>query len=386
MTRLELAACVALGVIGVYSTSFGPAMSILARDFGVSLDRVGLLLTVLFLGSIVASAGVAVRLHRFDPRLFTGAGLLLVAAGTAGIALAPDWQAALASVAVTGLGGGLMDAGAHTIVARVSLDVARGINRLNVCFAAGAVAGPLLSGGVLAIDGGGRPLVYLVIAALAAASAVLMLTAGPIEPGALRGAGSHPGAAHPGMSRLAWMMGGVLFLYVGAEFGLGSWVASYTEQEFDAGILAGGAITAGYWGALMAGRLVSGALFSNGVPARTVLLGSIAAGMVASGGIAAANEHLALAVVAAFATGLAFGPIWPAAMAIAAQGRSSSAPAAMVTIGNSGGFVFPWFQGRLLVSAGATTGIALSAALCLLMLGVAWWALRRPAQPAAMRR
>ena len=45
------------------------------------------------------------------------------------------------------------------------------------------------------------------------------------------------------MSRLAWMMGGVLFLYVGAEFGLGSWVASYTEQEFDAGILAGGAIT-----------------------------------------------------------------------------------------------------------------------------------------------
>ena len=169
MTRLELAACVALGVIGVYSTSFGPAMSILARDFGVSLDRAGLLLTVLFLGSIVASAGVAVRLHRFDPRLFTGAGLLLVAAGTAGIALAPDWQAALASVAVTGLGGGLMDAGAHTIVARVSLDVARGINRLNVCFAAGAVAGPLLSGGVLAIDGGGRPLVYLVIAALAAA-------------------------------------------------------------------------------------------------------------------------------------------------------------------------------------------------------------------------
>ena len=131
----------------------------------------------------------------------------------------------------------------------------------------------------------------------------------------------------------------------------------------------------------MAGRLVSGALFSNGVPARTVLLGSIAAGMVASGGIAAANEHLALAVVAAFATGLAFGPIWPAAMAIAAQGRSSSAPAAMVTIGNSGGFVFPWFQGRLLVSAGATTGIALSAALCLLMLGVAWWALRRPTEP-----
>jgi hypothetical protein len=43
----------------------------------------------------------------------------------------------------------------------------------------------------------------------------------------------------------------------------------------------------------------------------------------------------------------------------------------MVTIGNSGGFIFPWLQGRLLVSEGAAAGILLSSVLCAGMLALA---------------
>lgn len=352
-------------------------MQVLADDFDVSLDRAGLLLTLLFLGSILASGAVAAWLHKYDPRMFAGFGLALVAAGTAGIGLASSWGWLLPAVAVAGIGGGLMDAGAHTIVARVSVDVPRGINRLNVCFAVGAIAGPLWSGSALAIDDGARDIVYLAIAALSAVVAVIMLTT-RVEAGASHVHHHEPGEGPaPRMGRLAWMMGTVLFLYVGAEFGLGSWVASYAGDEFQTGTFAGGLITSGYWGSLMVGRLISGALFAHGIGASKVLLGSIVLGMVASAGIALANEVFVLAVVASFATGLAFGPIWPAAMAIAAEGRASSAPAAMVTVGNSGGFIFPWVQGRLLVSEGATTGIAMSAVLCAAMLAVAWRALRR---------
>ena len=75
---------------------------------------------------------------------------LAVAGGTAGIGLATSWGALLASVAVAGIGGGLMDAGVHTIVARVSVDVPRGINRLNVCFAIGAIIGIWFGYGELA--------------------------------------------------------------------------------------------------------------------------------------------------------------------------------------------------------------------------------------------
>ena len=373
LSRLELAACLTLGVIGVYSTSFGPAMGTLAEDFGVSLDRAGVLLTVAFLGGIAASGGVALRLHRVEPRLFTGGGLLLLALGMAGLGFANSWALALGSLAFAGIGGGLMDAGSHTIVARVSEDVTRGINRLNVCFAVGAIVGPLLSGSVLAANANGRWIVYGCVALLAAAGAVLMLATPPGDGYGAEATGSGDGQSeHAGMSRLAWLMGAVLFLYVGAEFGLGSWVASYTDAEFDAGTFAGGVITAAYWGSLMCGRLISGALFAHAVPARRVLLVSIAAGLVTSAGIAAANEVFVLAVAAACLTGLAFGPVWPAAMAIATTGRSRSAPAALVTIGNSGGLVFPYLQGRLLVSQGAATGIALSAVLCAGMLLLVW--------------
>lgn len=366
LTRLEVAACLTLAMIGVYSTSFGPAMQSIADDFGVSLDHAGLLLTLLFLGSIAASAAFAAWLHVFEPKRFAAAGGLLVAAGTAGIALAPSWAWMLPSVAVAGIGGGLMDAGAHTIVTRVSLDVTRGINRLNVCFAVGAVAGPLWAGSVLESDPGGRPIVYLGISALMLLAAGFTALSPVVE--------VHPEVSHGSslrLTRTALVMGLVLFLYVGAEFGLGSWVASYTDREFEAGVFAGGAITAGYWGALMVGRLISGWLFGRGVAAHRVLVGSIGCGLLTSAAIAAANQSFAVAVLAAFATGLAFGPIWPAAMAVAAGSRGTNVPAAMVTIGNSGGFVFPWLQGRVLVEAGATTGIAMTAALCAVMLLVA---------------
>lgn len=369
MSRLEFAACLALFVTGVYSTSFGPALPILADDFAVSLDRAGLLITVLFMGSILASGAVAVRLHVVEPRWLAALGLAGVALGAAALALAGNWWLALASVACMGLGDGLMVAAVHTIVARESDDVAAGINRLNVCFAIGAIAGPLWSGAILAADEGLREVVYVGVAALALLAVAVVLSGEPTRPSA---AAAQLEPHLGGMDRLAWVMGVVLFLYVGAEFGLGSWVASYADEEFDAGVFAGGLITAGYWGSLMLGRLISGRLFANGVPARSVLIGSIAAGTITSAAIAAANQSFALAVLAAFATGLAFGPIWPAAMAIASERRTGSAPAAMVTIGNSGGFVFPWLQGQLLVSAGATTGIAMSAALCAGMLLIAW--------------
>lgn len=380
MGRLEAAACLGLFMTGIYATSFGPALPVLARDFGVSLDTAGLLITAVFLGSIAASGLMAARLHGSDPAWLAAGGLLAVAAGSFVLGVVVSWPAALGAALLMGVGDGLLVAGVHTVVARVSTDVARGINRLNVCFAVGAVAGPLWAGGILAADEGARGFAYGVIGAAALA------TAGALAWARATSRLAPPGSGHAegGMDRLAWVMGLVLFLYVGAEFGLGSWVASYADAEFDAGIFAGGLITAGYWGALMVGRLISGRLFARGASARSVLLGSVAAGLVASAAIAAANDVFALAVAAAFATGLAFGPIWPAAIAIATEGRTGSAPAAMVTIGNSGGFVFPWLQGLVLVSAGAATGIALSALLCAFMLALAIRAPRRARYAASL--
>lgn len=366
--RLEFAACLGLFTTGVYSTSFGPSLSTLADEFGVSLDRAGLLVTVLFLGSIMASATVAARLHRRDPRVLAVFGLAMVASGCISLGFVTNWPAALGSVMLAGLGDGLLVAGVHMVVARARENVARGINRLNLYFAIGAICGPLWAGGVFALDADARFVVFPGIAALVVVVAVLLATTP--SPPAAGDSGSEHGGGHPA-GAIAWFMGAVLFLYVGGEFGLGSWVASYAEQEFGAGLFTGGLVTSGYWGALMVGRVISGRLFAAGWAPRTVLIGSVLAGMVSSGGVALANDVFVLAVGCAFATGLFFGPIWPAAISIVSERSGGGAPAAMVTIGNAGGVFFPWAQGRLIVESGATTGIALTAVLCLVALVIA---------------
>jgi fucose permease len=353
----------ALFCTGVYATSFGPALPFLARHFDVSLSRAGLLLTVFFAGSITASGGIAFKFHAFDARLTTMAGLAACAAGALLLAIAPGWAAALAAVSVLGFGDGLLVAGSHNVMTQSARDIGAAINRLNVYFAIGAIAGPLWAGAVLA-TWGSLATAYAGIAVLCVAAAAALLTvrmpSAPAVP-------TQPSAA-PRMTATIWVMGGVLFLYVGAEFGLGSWVASYAERAANAGTMTGAAVTAGYWGALMLGRLISGRLFAQGHRPPVVLTGALAGALVASSVLALAGGSLGVAFAAAFFTGLCFGPIWPSAVTIAASGSTAGAPATMVTIGNAGGIFFPWFQGVVLVSAGSGRGIAFTAALCLAML------------------
>ncbi len=41
-----------------------------------------------------------------------------------------------------------------------------------------------------------------------------------------------------------------------------------------------------------------------------------------------------------------------------------------MTIGNAGGVAIPWLQGLVLVGAGATQGVAVTVALCAVMLAI----------------
>ena len=379
--RAEFAACVGLLVEGVYATCFGPALPVLAGDFAVSLDTVGLLLTMFFAGSIATSALVAARLHRRDPHQVAVAGLCAAALGVAGLAVAGEFRVALAATLLMGAGDGLLVAGAHLLVARASADIPRGMNRLNFYFAFGAMLGPLWAGSVLQFAAPGRAIAFGGVALAVAFAAVAMARAPSPSPSPSpspgnrdSGRGSEVAPAAGGVGVLAALMGAVLFLYVGAEFGLGSWVATYAAREFGTGLFTGGVVTSCYWGALLLGRFASGQLFARGWQPPRVLLLSIGGSLIASAAIAAAHGVFAIVVLAALATGLFLGPVWPAVMSIVAARSTGGAPASIVTVGNAGGVFFPWLQGRLIVQAGATTGIALTALLCgamLLLAGIA---------------
>ena len=362
---LRWASYAALFCLGLSASAIGPVLPFLADDVGVSLDTAGLLLTAFFVGSIASSSLVAVALHARDQRALIAAGLAFQLTGTLMLGFAPSWELVLVSGVVIGVGDGLVVASSHVLIAAISDDVASGINVMNLFFAVGAIAGPIWTGAVLAITGD-RWIVYVGIGVCLAATLALTVLA---DVAAHRAVSTESEFKIP-TSATAWIMGAVLFLYVGAEFGLGAWVSSFAQETLDAGVFAAALITAGYWAALALGRVASWWYFARRRDALTLLLIGCAGAGVSALLLALSSGNVAIASAAAFGAGFFLGPIWPAVTSIVAAEEDGGATAATVTIGNAGGVAIPWLQGKVLVGAGATQGVAVTAVLCGVMFAV----------------
>jgi fucose permease len=362
---LHAGAFVALFVVGVYAAAFGPALEFIANDLDVSLDTAGFILTVFFVGSISASALVAVALHARDTRALTVAGLAFVIVGALTLGFAPAWPLALGGGIVMGLGDGLIVAALHILMTITSRDVPRAINALNLYFAFGAVAGPLWSGTVLALTER-RSIAYAGIAAVAGVALAMLLAARP----PIRERRAEDAEFRLPGNPTAWIMGAVLFLYVGAEFGLGSWVSAYARESAGSGVFEAALLTAGYWAALMCGRIASSIYYARQRDALPLLAVSIAGAGAASLVLAVTTGNIAASAIAAFGAGLFLGPVWPSTVAIASARSEAHATAMTVTMGNAGGIVLPWLQGRILVDGGPAQGVAVSVVLCAAMLAI----------------
>jgi fucose permease len=361
ISRPEATAYMGLFCVGLYVTSFGPALPFIAAENDVGLGTAGLVLTALSGGSISASAAVSLRLGRIDASVLTAIGLIVCAGGLSLLSLSSSLPLTLFACVGAGIGDGLIVASTHSLVTVASDDVPRGINRLNIMFAIGAILGPLWTGFALELTHD-LELAYLGLAAFLIFAAAM--------------AWQTPRTGSPGEEHLVVrlnpavvLMGLILFFYVGGEFGLGAWVSSYTEQAAEASVIAGAAVASGYWGALALGRFATGWLLASHAP--TPLLGaSISLAGAAGVALVVIGDVLLLAFAAAFITGLAFGPIWPLAMAIGTRDAGGSTTAALVTAGNSGALFFPAAQGAILAGAGPQEGVAVTPALCFVMIAL----------------
>lgn len=374
---LHVAAYAALFVIGMYAASFGPVFPFLADDLDISVDTAGLLLTALFFGSILASAAIALALHGHDMRVLTALGLVAMVLGVAMIAVAPNLWLALAGGAVLGAGDGLVIAALHILMAITSKEPAAAISRLNLWFAVGAFAGPIWAGGILQTTEE-RAFVYGGIGVVAVLALALTLAAH--APSHVVVAPRDERSMLPG-NPTAWFMGGVLFLYVGAEFGLGSWVSEYAKETTGASVFGAALLTSGYWGALALGRVASTWYFARQREASILLLTSVGGAGIAALVLALSTGNLAISAAAAFGAGFFLGPVWPTTVAIASsRGGVADTTAATVTMGNAGGLAIPWLQGKILVGAGPAQGVAVTAVLCAVMfVAVSLFRLRRDA-------
>jgi FHS family L-fucose permease-like MFS transporter len=164
-----------------------------------------------------------------------------------------------------------------------------------------------------------------------------------------------------------------LFLYVGAEVGVNSWIATFLNQkfQFDLGSLATSGI-AFFFVALSIGRLIGSAVL-NFISARQFLLVTAGLSTLGTLGIMLGSKEVAVASI--FVTGLGFGNIFPLIFSILIDKMPdrSAELSGLLCMAIAGGAVMPLVMGGVgdvFGSATAAMAVPFLSCLYILVLGV----------------
>jgi FHS family L-fucose permease-like MFS transporter len=164
-----------------------------------------------------------------------------------------------------------------------------------------------------------------------------------------------------------------LFLYVGAEVGVNSWIATFLNQKFhlDLGSLATGGI-AFFFIALSIGRLIGSGVL-NFMSARQFLVVTAALSVLGTLGIMLGSREVA--VVSIFLTGLGFGNVFPLIFSILIDKmpERSAELSGLLCMAIAGGAVMPLVMGGVADVFGSATAamtVPFLSCLYILFLGV----------------
>lgn len=368
--RLTGLAYACLLTVGIHAGWIGPFLAEISHTLRVPIDDAGLVVSAGATGYFVALLVAGALSHRFSAQAILIFAMALMAAGLLGLARAAGLPALLGAGVLIGIGNGSVDVAANALVVDLNRErTAAALNYLHVLFGVGALLGPLIVGLALAqaisywwIFLAGALLSTLVAAGLAIAPEVA------VRVPTTSGDGFLAMLAHP----IVWVIGGVLFLYVGGEVGIGAWLFLYLRSAADLGATVASWGVSLYWLGLIVGRL-SGGRLAHRIPAReiTMLVASISA--LALIGLIAAPRWHGLAALMVFLIGFGYGPIFPNMVAVGAArfpaqvGKMSSL---VIAGGALGGILVPWIMGRAVATtserAAMQGALAVTVAMALL--------------------
>jgi MFS transporter, FHS family, glucose/mannose:H+ symporter len=375
---------------GIVMAAIGPTLPDLARQTGRSLGEVGRVFVAVFGGSLLAQVLGGPISDRFGRRVVLVLGLLLFGLGTAGMVTSHRMLWLLSAAIVAGIGYGGCTLAVNVLASEIAPERrASTVNLVNLFYAMGAIAGPLIAGALLEARGSA-------LATLGIGSALLLL----LVPISLRGVSSdrdHRGAPETVEARpvggsldaatpFIAALGLLLALYVGSEASLGAWAPVYLQQSTPLDAAGATTATAAFWVALCGGRLLA-AIAGVRISAERLLVLSLL-GSAASGLLLVVGHGLAsVSVVALAMLGLTFGPIYPTGVAIVTGRFAGAAGAATSRIGlvaALGGMALPWLQGVVLTHWGTRTSAWLTLGVLIAM--TATWPVVRRADPRARHR
>ena len=355
--RLILAAQFAFLPTGILTTLLGPMLPILITRWALTDTQAGNLFLVQFLSSLVGVQLSGVFLFRLGFRPSFLLGLLLMAGGTATL-LMGSVVVGMASVAIYGLGLGLIVPTDNLLIAEVSPTSRSGaVSLLNFFWGFGAVFCAVM----VAWASGQRALPVF----FGAVSLLLVVLAfGMWNLPFPAAATSRDGVLNwraVAVSPVTWLFAAVFFLYPGAETAVGGWIGTYVSRLGPREAAMAPLMPAFFWAALTVGRGL-GTLFLSRFSEHRVLRAGFATG---SAGILLMlwSSSLPGVIAGSLVTGLSYATLYPITVARLSHRfgvAARSIGAVMFSLASVGPAVIPWTVGLTSQSTGS-----LRAGLCL---------------------
>ncbi len=359
-------------MVGIHSGWIGPFLPQISHAAHLPIERAGLIVSAAAAGyfiSVLIAGEINQRLSA--QKILVGA-MAFFTAGLTGLAVAPGLAGLLCAGFLIGLANGGIDIGANALIAELNRErLASALNYLHVLFGVGALLGPL----IVSVAFASRLPYWWVFGAGALVCAAIAFRLGVTPAIEVRTAPAPGDGFIPMLSRpLIWAISGVMFLYVGAEIGIGAWLFLYLRTAGALSPLLASSGVSLYWLGLVCGRAFGGRLGHRiALPQFTMLASALSAAALVI--LIAAPTAGGLAASAVFLIGFGYGPVFPNMIAVGAArfpaevGRMTSI---VVAGGALGGIVAPWIMGHAIadVSARASMEVALAATLAMAALAL----------------
>lgn len=308
---LILAAILAIFVYGMIAATLGTILPYLSRTFLFTDAQNGIIALAQGLGLTIASISVGPLIDNKGKKVGLLLGLGLIAVALLALPNAGGYGTVVASMALLGLGGGIIVTGANALVSDISPSKrAPTLNFLNLFFGLGGFATPFIAANLL--GGDAKSLAYL-MAGLTVATLVIHVVTKMPAPSGERGFKAEEAGALLGRPAL-WLLCMFLFLYVSCEVGVWNWLVKHLVAQGIAEGRAQNILSLGFALGLLIGRVAVSPILIKVAPQTVTLFASVA--MAVTTYLMLQTTDVTMAGLAVFAAGIAMAPVFPTTLAM----------------------------------------------------------------------
>ncbi len=371
--------------IGAQDSAIGVLIPAISNHYGVGKGIVSLLLLWGSAGYLIAAFNSGFLIRQLGQHRFLLLGMSAIIIGAFSISIVPPFAVLMLSFFFTGLGIAALDIELNAYIAILPRSTTL-LNYLHAFYGVGALFGPIIVSTTLVINLTWNYVysLWLILGLLFFFAIALAYKKQDAVPDSQsQDEMQEKTSSMTKVSRLpvTWIVTLFLFLYLGTEVSLGTWMYSFLTEQRQQPMLFSAWIVSGYWMGLTLGRIVLAKLASwltERVAIQICVIGTLLGILL--------TWLIPIDIVSAIGlclTGFCLGPIFPTTIALMphffSQRLLATAIGVVTSLSGLGRVFFPWLSGNLAQAFGLW--IILPSALALTAMMFTLWMLLRKAEP-----